>query len=134
MNILKRMTWFVVLLFFTSSCSHKSDVRKAGSIPDVPLFTIKGGEIVGKSIEIVSRNGTSSSTEKIGMLRLRLSEPKAAEFRMFVKMYGNQTVPIMVGTNIVKYLVPVTYSGQEIQIVFASPDEARAAEDSLSEQ
>jgi len=66
---------------------------------------------------------------------IELSGAKAAEFRQFTKDHIKQKVQILVGTKVVEEpIIQTEIPSPKIELIFSSPDEARAIADTLSKK
>ena len=93
------------------------------------------GDVVSTSVEAVTGRRPSSPTQEMYAVHVTLSGAKSAAFRQFTKDHLNQEVQIMIGTNVVQQpVIRAEISSPKIELMFSSPDEARAIADSLSKK
>jgi preprotein translocase subunit SecD len=129
---MKTTTLSLILVLFASACSHKTESSvTAGSTQ----FSMTAGDVLSTSVETVIGRVPSSPTEKRTVVHLEFSGAKAAEFRKFTKEHLNQKVQIMVGEKVVwEPVIRAEIPSPKIELLFSSPDEARAVADSLSKK
>lgn len=71
----------------------------------------------------------------MSVVHIELAGAKAAEFRQFTKNHIKQKVQILVGTKIVEEpIIQSEIPSPKIELIFSSPDEARAIADTLSKK
>jgi preprotein translocase subunit SecD len=129
---MKNTTLSLLLVLFLSACSHKTESSVA---PGSTEFSIAAGDVVTTSVEAVTGRRPSSPTQEMYAVRVTLSGAKSAAFRQFTKDHLNQEVQIMIGTNVVQQpVIRAEISSPKIELMFSSPDEARAIADSLSKK
>jgi preprotein translocase subunit SecD len=133
---MKNTTISLLLVLFTSACSHKTETTPTTSTGDTtPQFAIAAGDVTNTSVEVVTGRVPSSPTQEMAVVHLELLGAKAAEFRQFTKDHINQKVQIMVGTKVVEEpVIRAEIPSPKIELMFSSPDEARVIADSLSKK
>ncbi|HSY09632.1 MAG TPA: hypothetical protein VK840_01825 [Candidatus Dormibacteraeota bacterium] len=135
---MKNITIGLLLVLFVPACSHKteSSVTTESSIAtNSPQFSMVAGDVVSTSVEVVTGRVPSSPTQEMSVVYIELSGAKAAEFRQFTKDHIKQKVQILVGTKVVEEpIIQTEIPSPKIELIFSSPDEARAIADTLSKK
>jgi len=130
---MKHTTIGLILVLFTSACSQKPQSTPNTTSGGTPQFLIAAGDVARTSVEVVTGRVPSSPTQEMAVVNLELSSAKAAAFRQFTKDHLNQKVQILVGTKVVEEpVIRAEIPGPKMELMFSSPDEARAVAASLS--
>ena len=122
---MKNTTLSLILVLFVSACSHKTE---STVITGSTEFSIAAGDVTAAPVM-----RPTGSTE--ALVDVHFSSTKSAEFSQFTASHLNQKVQILVGTKVVaEPVIRAAITGGQIQLHFATPEEAQAVADSLTKK
>jgi preprotein translocase subunit SecD len=128
---MKFTTFTLILVLTVAGCSRSAETNTNGgvAVASTPQFTIAPSDVSAASIH------NSTDTTKATVVDVHFSNTKASDFRKFTEEHLNQKVQILVGTKVVaEPIIRTAIPGGEIQLSFATIDEAQTVVDSLSKR
>ena len=123
---MKNVTVSLLFVLFVSACSPKTEsIVTTGT----PQFSFAAGDVATASIQ------TPAASSNAVVVDVHFSSIKTAEFSKFTQEHLNQKVQILVGTKVVaEPVILAALTGGEVQLHFATSEEAKAMADSLTKQ
>ena len=126
----------LILVLFTSACSHKIESTPTTSTGgSTPQFSIAASDVSSASIQIATNSPNLVAAHKTAQADVHLSTKAAADFQKFTQEHLNQKVQILVGSKVVSEpVIRATISSGEVVMGFSTPEEAQAVVDVLSKK
>ncbi len=124
---MKNMTLGLMLAFFISACSHKTE---SNTVADTPKFQITASEVSSASVQPVVSVKTGRKTAELDVVF-----SKTDAFIQFTREHMNQTVQFFAGTNLVveTKMSPEIAKGR-LELSCSTLVEAQEIADSLSKK
>jgi hypothetical protein len=127
---MKNTTLSLLLVLFVSACSHKTETTVTSNTGTLQ-YSILATDVDSTSVKTLT-NGTSAPKTRVIVV---FSDAKAAEFKKFTQDHMNQTVQILVGTNIAATAgIGGVMPGNKIDFDFSTSDEAKKITDYLAKK